>query len=82
MVICWGKKSLITFLESRNENFHDENVHLKMSLLFSQQKKQKQTSKKHTMYSRKEKAMCLEVPSDNLDTWDVTMLLSVASGKS
>lgn len=72
---------MILFLESNSENFH-ENVHLKLSLLFSQQEKQKHTSRKHKMYSRKEKAMCLEVPGDNLDTWVVTMLLNVASGKS
>lgn len=73
---------MITFLESRGENFHDETVHLKLSPLFSQQEKQRQTSRKHMMHPRKEKAMCLEVPGDNLDTWVVTMLLNVASGKS
>lgn len=53
-----------------------------MSLLPNQQEKQKQTSRKHMTYSRKEKAMCLKVPGDNLNTWVVTILFKVASGKS
>lgn len=60
LVILWGENSLITFLEGMSENFSDKNTCLKLSLLFSQQEKQKQTSKKHIIFSRKRKVHVLE----------------------
>lgn len=42
MVIVWVNKSSIAFIDVMSENFSDKNVHLKLSLLFSHQEKQKQ----------------------------------------